>query len=304
MSDHRPRRARRPAHLPRPLVVGALVGALLGCLAGGGPAAPAVALPAPGDVVAQQDTGSGPQVPVNPELDPDETRRRADEILAGREYQAPEARDRTLTERIRRWLADRVPEWNGPSEGQNRGFSYTVLGVVGAIAVTALVLVLRGSRLQRRAPEADDAEVEVTPLRSPTEWGEEADRCERDGDHRGAVRARFRALTTTLARRDLVGDTPGRTAGELRADVAERAPGLTGPFDALASLFELVWFGRGHAGPAESERARELAATVLDVAPRRRGAAVETSDGADGAGRSDGSLGSDGSGRDVPPGVR
>lgn len=237
------------------------------------PVAPAAGAPggATGGIVAQQDPGGGPQVPVNPEIDPDDTRERADEILRGREYQAPEARDRTVFERIRRWFGDRAPDWDGPSEGQGRGFSYTILIVVGTVAAVALFFALKGSRFRRRAPDVDDAEIEVTPLRSPTEWTAEADRCEREGDHRGAVRARFRALTTTLARRDLVGDTPGRTAGELRADIAERAPALSGPFDALAGLFEVVWYGRADAGPSESTRARELAATVLDAAPRRRG---------------------------------
>ena len=147
-------------------------------------------------------------------------------------------------------------------------FGVVVLG--GLAAITYVVARTRGTR--RTPDEPADADVDVTPLRTPDEWDAEAERCERAGDHRGAVRARFRALTTTLARRDLVADTPGRTAGELRIDVAERAPALAPAFGAVADLFERVWFGGGAAGPEQSAAARDLARTALAAAPRRAAA--------------------------------
>lgn len=228
--------------------------------------APAVVGPAP----ARQ-SGEDLQLPVDPDRDPDRTRERADEILRGDEYQAPDAQERSVLDRVREWIADRLPRFDGAGVGAgSRVFSYVVFGVVVLGGLAAIVYVLARTRGTRRAAaDPTDAEVDVTPLRTPDEWDTEAERCERAGDHRGAVRARFRALTTALARRDLVADTPGRTAGELRADVAERAPALSPAFGAVADLFEQVWFGGGAVGPEQSAAARDLARRALADAPHR-----------------------------------
>ncbi|QYG92534.1 DUF4129 domain-containing protein [Iamia sp. SCSIO 61187] len=254
---------------------------VLGLALGG--AAAGAAGPAP----VRDQVGGDAQLPVDPTFDPDETRERADEILQGDEYQAPQARDRNVIERLREWIGDRLPDFDldlgGAGDGGGELVSYLVVGVVVVGALAALTYVLVQARGTRRpASDGDpDADVDVTPLRTADEWATEAERCEREGDHRGAVRARFRSLTTALARRDLVADTPGRTAGELRADVAERAPGLTPAFAAVADLFERAWFGGGTAGPTESAAARDLAGAALDAAPRHR---RDTDAAADGVG--------------------
>jgi hypothetical protein len=244
-------------------------------VATGGPA-PAVVGPAP----ARQ-SGEDLQLPVDPDRDPEQTRERADEILRGDEYRAPDAQDRSVIDRVRDWIADQIPRFDPAGAGAgSRVLSYVVFGVVVLGGLAAIAFVLARTRGTRRVvDDPTDADVDVTPLRTPDEWDDEAERCERAGDHRGAVRARFRALTTALARRDLVADTPGRTAGELRADVAERAPTLAPAFGAVADLFERVWFGGGTVGPEQSAAARDLARTALATAPRRVAAGVGTDDG-------------------------
>jgi hypothetical protein len=223
------------------------------------------------------------QLPVDPGRDPDEARERAEEILDGDEYQAPGPEQESALDRLREWIGDRVPDLNlgGAGEGGSKIFSWIVVIVVAGGALTAAVLVLARTRGARRAPdEATDADVDITPLRTAEEWSTEAERCERAGDHRGAVRARFRALTTALARRDLVADTPGRTVGELRGDVAERAPTLTPHFAPIADLFERVWFGGAAAGPEQSGAARDLAAAALAAAPKRPAGPTDEEDAA------------------------
>lgn len=233
-----------------------------------------VAAAAPGQPtpVPRQSAGDGPQLPVDPEADPDRTRARAEEILERSEYQAPGPRDRSLLERVREWIGDRVPEVDRP-EGDDQVVdlaSLVILLAVAATAVAGLVIVLRSARRTRRgSADEPDVEVEVTPLRSARGWTDEAERCEAAGDHRGAVRARFRALTTTLVDRGIVADAPGRTAGEMRADVAERAPEMAAPFDSVARLFEEVWFGGAASGPEASRAAHDLVRRALDAAPRR-----------------------------------
>lgn len=253
---------------------GGVVAALVLALALGVPAGAVV-----GGAPARQ-SDEDLQLPVDPDRDPEQTRERADEILRGDEYQAPEEADRSVFDRVREWIGDRLPELDtgGASTG-GRVLSYVVFGVVVAGGIAALVYVLVRTRGTRQAPDEDaDADIDVTPLRTPDEWDAEADRCEAAGDHRGAVRARFRALTTTLARRDLVADTPGRTAGELRLDVADRAPTLVPAFGAVADLFERVWFGAATAGPEQSAAARDLARAALAAAPRRATAGVGAGD--------------------------
>lgn len=223
------------------------------------------------------ETDDSPQLPGGPPADPEGTREQADEILARDEYQGPQEAGDTVVDRIRRWIGDRIPDIDGPEvgSGPSDGLSFAVVGVVVVAAAGAIAWTLVGARRTRRTEEDVDVEVDVTPLRSADEWADEADRCLRAGDHRGAVRARYRSLTAVLARRGLVADTPGRTAGEQRDDVVERAPGLSPSFDAVADLFERVWFGGDPAGPDESASARDLADRALAAAPRRAGAVDE-----------------------------
>jgi len=241
---------------------------------------PAAGAPPNGPVVVARQTDEGPQLPVDPDADPDGSRRRAQEILERSEYQAPDESGETLFDRIQRWIGDRVPSGAGQGGLDIGSFVVVALVVVGALA--GLTWLLVAARRGRAAPSEDtDAEIDITPLRSPAEWTQEAERCEREGDHRGAVRARFRALTATLATRDLVADTPGRTAGELRDDVAERAPTLSAAFEPVADLFERAWFGVVPAGPEQSRAARDLAARALAAAPRRRAVPDPPRDGAE-----------------------
>ena len=261
--------------MPRPRRTTPLV-LLAALVLGLGLAAPVVAV----DGGPARQVTTDPQLPVDSGRDPERTRERADEILRGDEYRAPDTRDRSVIDRIREWIGDRLPRFDGGGVGAGgRVLSYVVFGVVVLGGLAAVAYVLARTRSSRRAAdEPADTDIDVTPLRSPDEWDVEAERCERAGDHRGAVRARFRALTTALARRDLVADTPGRTAGELRIDVAERAPALAPAFGAVADLFERVWFGGGAIGPEQSTAARDLARTALAAAPRHP-AGVGTSDG-------------------------
>jgi hypothetical protein len=225
-----------------------------------------------GGVPTVAPAGADVQLPVDPDRDPDETRERAEEILDGDEYQAPGPEQESALDRLREWIGDRVPDLDlgGAGSGGSKVVSWVVVLVVVVGGLTAAALVLARTRGARRAPgEETDADVDVTPLRTADEWSTEAERCEREGDHRGAVRARFRALTTALAKRDLVADTPGRTTGELRGDVADRAPALVPVFAPIADLFERIWFGGDTAGPEQSSSAREMAAAALAAAPQR-----------------------------------
>ncbi|WCO68868.1 DUF4129 domain-containing protein [Iamia majanohamensis] len=219
----------------------------------------------------------GPQLPVDPDADPDRARRTAEEILEGSEYQAPEEGGRSLLDRARDWFDGRLPDLSGPGQGAADGLSIVIVAVVVLGAAALAAWVVASTRRSRAAPADDpvDSDVELTPLRSPREWGAEAERCEAAGDHRGAVRARFRAVTATYVERDLVVDAPGRTAGELRRDLAARAPEASPAFAPLADLFEEVWFGSSDADTDASAAARRSAEAAVAAAPRAPTAAPD-----------------------------
>jgi hypothetical protein len=59
---------------------------------------------------------------------------------------------------------------------------------------------------------------------------------------------------------------PGRTTGELRAELAGTLPVAAGWFDEATTLFELPWYADAHTGPDERRRFAELATSVVAAA--------------------------------------
>ena len=189
--------------------------------------------------------------------DPDEVRRAAQRILGRAEFQeAPQS----PIDRLRHWVATQI------TRAVAAGLSgrATVLGVVLLIVIAGLVVVLavRFSRSLQRDARAGLVVVGV-PGRAPGEWRAEAAACEARGDHRGALRARYRALVAELALRRLVDEVPGRTTGEYRVAVAEALPGAAEPFGGATELFEAAFYGDRPTGPADSAALTTLADKVL-----------------------------------------
>lgn len=232
---------------------------------------------------------AGPQLPPDGGATPEQAERRAERILEGDEYQGPDPEDETLLERVREWLGDRFPDFDG-DQGASLPTNQIATGIVIVLvlaAVGAVIWMLVTGRLTRKAggdDEPDDASLEVTPLRTPSEWADEAARCERAGDWRGAVRAHYRNLTGDLAGRGVVIDAPGRTAGEHRTEVTDRAPAAAPVFTVASQVFEDVWFGGKEAAVTDAHRVRDLAAQALDAAPRRLDTGDDGHDGDDRAG--------------------
>jgi hypothetical protein len=75
--------------------------------------------------------------------------------------------------------------------------------------------------------------------------------------------ARYRELVAELVDRAVVGSVPGRTTGELRADVAANAAGVDAVFSEATLLFELPWYADAPTGPEQNARFKQLAAAVL-----------------------------------------
>lgn len=233
----------------------------------------------------------GPQLP-DPRHDPDAERRQARRILAGDDYQEG-GRGRSLIEKVRDWIRDRIPRLSRPGgakagDGLSRLLSLLVVGVAGGLAVALIVFVVvrirRGSRVDGGDDDGDDGgDIEVTPLRSTSEWASEAERLETAGEWRPAMRARYRELVGVLIDRELLADVPGRTPGEHRVELAIAASTAAPPFDAATAMFQASWYGDVVTGGDDLARFRELAGSVVEATRPGRGP-LTTVGAADGSG--------------------
>jgi len=198
-----------------------------------------------------------------PEASPEEARRAAEEILERPEFDEP---PESFLEKAFDWVADRLGDLLGNlfSGGGSSGVSWLFLLVlVGVVAF----LVWRVIRTIQSTPRGGEAFTIATDVgRPPTDWDAEAAEHERAGRWRDALRCRHRALVARLARRGVVEEIPGRTAGEYRLEVKRAAPDVDPEFSEATQLFEVVWYGGRDAGPPEGERFRALADRVLEGA--------------------------------------
>lgn len=189
------------------------------------------------------------------------------EIFERSEFQ----RSKSLVERILDWIARR---FGGPSDAAVGGSAWggavadIVLWVVLALLAVGLVLlivqVVRNRRPKAKKTGKPPADVEVEEQRSASEWSSEAERLEADGRWKEAIRCRYRELVARLVDAGVAVPLAGRTTGELRSDVAGKAPEAAPEFSQATGLFELPWYADAPTGPVESEQFKALAADVLE----------------------------------------
>jgi len=205
-----------------------------------------------------------------PDHAPSEAREGADEILARPEYQWSDGEGDNVFDRIAEWLADRLGDLTS-SLGIGGGSLPVWVGwlVLAVLVGLAAFLLYRGRAAWRRSPKPRDgvgSRVVVAAGDEAVDWSAEVARCEAEGRWREAVRARYRVLVGRLARRELIGDLEGRTAGELVADVRRTAPATAPAFARATDLFEVAWYGRADVGRADRDEFVEAADAVLVAA--------------------------------------
>jgi hypothetical protein len=232
----------------------------------------------PADLVAAAlgvGAGGAPAVLPPPDHTPGEARGAAARILARPEYRW--ASGESLHERVLGWVGDRFADLFGPL-GFGSGGGPVVVGWLVLAGLCALVAYLvyraRGGwgRSVRRPAAAGGGRVALREGEAAVDWSSEAERAEREGRWRDALRARYRLLVGELARCGLVGDLTGRTTGELVADVRAAAPAAGPSFAAATDVFERTWYGGVAVGPVERDRLVALASEVLGAAGARAGA--------------------------------
>jgi hypothetical protein len=183
---------------------------------------------------------------------------------------------KSIVERILDWIARRLPDAPTPSGGPVHqgasGLGQLLLFLFFAVLIVLLAWIVYRAvrdRVRRGAAEPDeDPEPLVEEVRTRSEWRRLAEEAEAEGRWKDAILARYRELVAELVERRVAEPVPGRTTGELRVDVAERAPAVAGSFDEATTLFELPWYGHLDTGPEESARFAAAASQVLAGAGR------------------------------------
>lgn len=184
---------------------------------------------------------------------------------------------RSIPERIGDWIGERlndlfnrVPPIDTPGApvapiGAGIGSLLGWLLVIAALGVVLVVIVLVVRRWVPRVRDSSDpiTHVDTEHRRAASQWAAEASRYEAAGEWKLAIRARFRELVRTLVDRSQVADLPGRTIGELLADLTRTTPGAVDEFHTAALLFELPWYADSPTGDTENTRFRAAAAKVL-----------------------------------------
>ena len=203
---------------------------------------------------------------------PTEVTRNAEDIFSRPEFH----RDKSWLARLLEWiqrhlnLGDDAPD--NPSRF-NGGFGSVVAWIVvvalGVLLLFVIWRMVRG-RVRRTRIRDEGPVIEVEEVRSTDQWATAAEEFEEAGAWKDALRCRYRELVGRLIDRRAISDIPGRTTGELRAELAATAPDADALFDEASWLFEMPWYADAPTGPEESRRFKELAVAILQTTVQHR----------------------------------
>ncbi len=184
---------------------------------------------------------------------PEDLRDRAEDVLSDPKFATSEP-----------GLIDRLVEWVQEVFSDLLEFvtDSTVFGgvAVGWILLAAMIGLIVFFLL-RYLPSFSSAKAEsvsATVLthknrRTRAEWLAEAEAAERKGQHREAVRARYKATVAGLIEQDELPDTVGATATELR-NAFRGDPSRSDPFSSSTGAFSDVWYGGDEADQSDAAR--------------------------------------------------
>ncbi|HEU5083511.1 MAG TPA: DUF4129 domain-containing protein [Acidimicrobiales bacterium] len=202
------------------------------------------------------------------QVDPDDARRAADDILSRREYQEPQP---SLVDRVLDAIGDLLGRAFDALTGGGAGsvIGTAIVALLVAVAVWLLVRAVGTPWRAARPPEAVAVVQGTTPADDPARWHAEAERLAGAGDHRGALRCRYQALVAAVVRLGVVDHVPGRTPAELRQELATHRPDLDPLLGSVTDRFERAWYGGEPVdGPAARAFADDVAALEADLARR------------------------------------
>jgi hypothetical protein len=206
-----------------------------------------------------------------PQPDPAQVRAQARALLRRAEFRPAR---RSWWSAAIHWLLKEAGKLLGDLFGIGGGSGIGAWLAIAVLAVIIGLVVLLVVRSWVRMPSDPSRPVFVTAAtagRSALDWRAEAAAHERARRWRDALRCRYRALVADLARRGVIEEIPGRTAGEYRGAVRTTLPAVAGDFAGATELFEAAWYGDRPTGPGDQATFDQLADRVLtgaSAAPR------------------------------------
>ncbi|CAJ59961.1 MULTISPECIES: DUF4129 domain-containing protein [Frankia] len=172
--------------------------------------------------------------------------------------------------RLLSWIGDRIADffdWILPHSGSGGGsrglgvLAFVVVLVVGAVALRWWLGPVRRTARARQAA-ADDLSSPLTAAQLRAE----ADRYATGGDYARAVRSRLRAIVRMLEEKGVLDPRPGRTAGELVAEVARITPAADrGPAGPAATVPGMPATDHDLAGASPAGDGRAALAAAVEV---------------------------------------
>ncbi|NOX30873.1 MAG: hypothetical protein GXP35_12625 [Actinobacteria bacterium] len=192
------------------------------------------------------------------DVDPDEARQRAEQILERPEFvePTPSWAARALS-RVAEWLGRVFESLFGPlggGGGVGQLLGWVILALLVVALVVAIVRAIR--RWESKSKNEDGAKVtsSVRSGLSAAQWRERAREHESAGEWSDAVRCHHRAAVADLVATAGVAEPVGSTSGYWRneAEVTQLAD-----FDPITEVFEDVWYGGETADQAHASAASQ-----------------------------------------------
>jgi hypothetical protein len=182
--------------------------------------------------------------------------------------------------RAAEWVDDKIVrffDWLTPDPSQSGLGGFTGLGALALVIALLAVLVatrmwLGPLRRSARAKERDAVGLDSTLPSEALRELAEADASR--GAYAEAVRARLRAIVRMLEEKGVLDPRPGRTAGEIVAEVARATPEAAEPLGEAVTVFSEIWYG-GQTATAASYAALARADSALAGLRRPGRAAAE-----------------------------
>ncbi|CAN5197861.1 hypothetical protein BH23ACT9_BH23ACT9_00360 [soil metagenome] len=222
-----------------------------------------------------------PDAEIAQAADPDAIRRTTADVLSQADYGV--GGGPTVLDRVIGWVLEQLGRLLLRFDGDG-GTGSVIAGLVLVVAVGALLTVAVVFLRRLRRGGALEHALEGPAGRPPRSWADEAERHEREGDLRQALRCRYRETVAMLATAGLIEEIPGRTTGEYARAVAVSLPAAQGPFDRLTHQFDDIWYG-GRPVDADVHVAfrDDQDAVATAAGTRRRQPAASRASGASGA---------------------
>jgi len=195
------------------------------------------------------------------ELDREDARQLAERELADPVYED----EPTLTERVIRWVLDRIDDLLNGAAGVSPG-GWLALALLAALVALIGGVVARTVRARARTV-TDPGAVFAARTLTAAEHLAAADEAAARGDWETAVRERFRGIVRRLEERGVIDASAGRTAEELSREAGAWLPELAGDLMSAAFLFDRVQYGGSAATAGDDAALRTLAESTAHARP-------------------------------------